>query len=70
MTKTINDFIPSTDHGASLKQSILLEIERSFSNIEHYQILTISTILDPRFKKIHFQRLIYVSSVTLVTLIL
>lgn len=62
MTKTINDYIPITNNGASLKQNILLEIERRFCDIERRQILAISTILDPRFKKIHFQRLMHVSS--------
>lgn len=62
MTKVINDCIPITDYGINLKKNILLEIERRFHNIERYQILTVSTILDPRFKKIHFQQPIAVSS--------
>lgn len=61
MTKVINDCIPITDYGVNLKKNILLEIEQRFHNIERYQILTVSTILDPRFKKIHFQQPIAVS---------
>lgn len=62
MTKVINDCIPLTNYGINLKECILLEIERRFRDIERIQILTIATILDPRFKKIHFNQPIAVSS--------
>lgn len=44
-----------TDHGFTFQKNILLEIEKRFGNVESYEILTIATILDPRFKKLHFQ---------------
>lgn len=56
MINAINNCIPKTDHGLNLKNNILLEIEERFHNIESYQILTIATILDPRFKRLHFQQ--------------
>lgn len=57
MTKyAINDCIPTTDHGLNFKKNILLEIEKRFDNIENYQMLTIATILDPRYKRLHFQQ--------------
>lgn len=49
MKNLINDYIPMTDDGRNLKRNILVEIERRFYDIELYQILAISTILDPRF---------------------
>ena len=45
-----------------MKQYILLEIERRFCDIERFQILAVSTILDPRFKKMHFQQPIAAST--------
>lgn len=62
MKNVINDYIPITDDSKNFKQNILLEIERRFYDIERYQILAISTILDPRFKKIHFEQPRAVSS--------
>lgn len=62
MKNVINDYIPMTDYGTNLKKNILLEIERRFSDIERYQIFAVSTILDPRFKKIHFEQPRAVSS--------
>lgn len=54
MKNVINNYIPVTDDSENLKRNILVEIERRFQDIERHQILAISTILDPRFKKIHF----------------
>jgi len=62
MKNVINDYIPMTDYGRNFKINILLEIDRRFNDIERYQILAISTILDPRFKKIHFEQPRAVSS--------
>lgn len=62
MKNVINDYIPMTNDGKNFKQNILLEIERRFHDIEKYQILAISTLLDPRFKKIHFEQPRAVSS--------
>jgi len=54
MTNAINVCIPITDHGLNFKKNILLEIETRFNNIENSQMLAIATILDPRFKRLHF----------------
>lgn len=62
MKNIINDYIPMTVDGENFKKKILLQIERKFQNIERYQILAISTILDPRFKKLHFEQPRAVSS--------
>lgn len=62
MKKSIKNRVPTTDHGVDFKRNILLEIERRFNDIERYNILAISTLLDPRFKKLHFQRPLHLSS--------
>lgn len=38
----------------SLKDSILQQISKRFGSIENVKILSVATLLDPRFKKIHF----------------
>lgn len=43
-----------SDLGSEFKAKILNEINKRFRNTEKVHILAISTILDPRFKKIHF----------------
>lgn len=43
-----------TETAQQLKTNILQNIERRFKQVEHVSILAISTLLDPRFKKIHF----------------
>ncbi|XP_011859968.1 PREDICTED: zinc finger BED domain-containing protein 4-like [Vollenhovia emeryi] len=62
MTKAIHDYISTTKEGIILKKNILSESERRFHKIEQNRILAVSTILDPRFKKIHFQQPMAVSS--------
>ena len=52
---TIMDLIPIFDESKQLKDRILLEISRRFKMIENNHILAISMLLDPRFKKVHFQ---------------
>lgn len=62
MKNVIHDYIPLTDDGINLKQNILSKTDRRFHDIERYRILAVSTILDPRFKKIHFEQPRAVSS--------
>jgi len=52
--KNLQDFTPLTDVGEKTKTLILQNIKKRFGSIEHVNILAICTILDPRFKKIHF----------------
>jgi hypothetical protein len=37
-----------------LKQNILQQILKRFGTIENLKFLSVATLLDPRFKKIHF----------------
>jgi len=52
--KNLQDFTLLTDVGEKTKTLILQDIKKRFGSIEHVNILAICTILDPRFKKIHF----------------
>ncbi|KYN16919.1 Zinc finger BED domain-containing protein 1 [Trachymyrmex cornetzi] len=62
---TIDRLIPKTEVSASLKQNILNQIKQRFysekSNIEKNSFLAISTLLDPRYKKMHFHSITAVS---------
>ncbi|XP_011877713.1 PREDICTED: zinc finger BED domain-containing protein 4-like [Vollenhovia emeryi] len=45
----------TTDLSVRLKKAILTELETRFGQIEFTTLLSIATILDPRFKTIHFR---------------
>ncbi|XP_036148827.1 zinc finger BED domain-containing protein 1-like [Monomorium pharaonis] len=55
MEATIKNCITKTLEGNAFKDSILFEIQRRFKEIESYQIFAVLTILDPRYKKMHFK---------------
>jgi len=57
MKGTVKNCITSTNEGKLFKNNILFQIERRFNNIESQQILAMSTILDPRYKRMHFRSL-------------
>lgn len=46
---------PKTTIGIQLQKSLLSEMKKRLLPIESVNILAVSTILDPRFKQIHFQ---------------
>lgn len=56
MTKAIEstNMEETSDISSELKAKTLNEIQKRFKNVEKVHILAISTILDPRFKKIYF----------------
>lgn len=54
MESKIKKCIPLTAEGNVFKHNILSEIQRRFKEIESYQILAVSTLLDPRYKRMHF----------------
>ncbi|XP_018396282.1 PREDICTED: zinc finger BED domain-containing protein 1-like [Cyphomyrmex costatus] len=45
---------PESDLGKNLKMKLINELQKRFHNIEFNPILSIATILDPRFKRLHF----------------
>lgn len=61
LTVTLNRIIPKTEISTCLQQNILNQIKRRFYseklNKEKNNFLAISTLLDPRYKKMHFQNI-------------
>jgi len=51
-----------TETSMQFKNKLLMLIEQKFKDFEFNSILAISTILDPRFKKLHFQSALTASS--------
>ncbi|XP_046484440.1 zinc finger BED domain-containing protein 4-like [Neodiprion pinetum] len=47
---------PKTEDGVQFKNHLLNSLDNQFYDIESYPTLAIATILDPRFKTLHFQR--------------
>ncbi|XP_011685763.1 PREDICTED: zinc finger BED domain-containing protein 1-like [Wasmannia auropunctata] len=45
---------PESDLGKDLKLKLIIELQKRFSDMEFNPILSIATILDPRFKRLHF----------------
>ncbi|XP_046753163.1 E3 SUMO-protein ligase ZBED1-like [Diprion similis] len=45
---------PITETGRHMKNILLAQFHKRFENIESVSLLAISTILDPRFKRLHF----------------
>lgn len=52
--ESLKNFNPQLEIGISLKESLVQEIHKRFGKIEQNHILAIATLLDPRFKTIHF----------------
>jgi len=55
MTLSIENINLSTNDGICFKTKLLDFIQEKFKDVEKNKILAIPTILDPRFKRIHFQ---------------
>lgn len=53
---------PSTTVGINVKQALLKKIEEKLLPLERNTFLSVATILDPRFKRIHFNSPIAVSN--------
>ncbi|XP_053594570.1 E3 SUMO-protein ligase ZBED1 isoform X2 [Microplitis demolitor] len=46
---------PKTQEGVAFKAHLSASLDKQFNDIESFKILSIATILDPRYKKLHFQ---------------
>lgn len=44
----------STDEGKQLQMRLKIEFAKRFHNVEKNKILATCTIMDPRFKRMHF----------------
>ena len=51
----LQELKPKTDPGLSLKERLLKEFDNRFEHIEKSSLLGMATLLDPRFKKLHFR---------------
>lgn len=51
----MNNIKTNSSMGQELQMNIMTEISKRLLPSEHVQILAVSTLLDPRFKNIHFQ---------------
>lgn len=54
LTETYNDMQTSTDVGVQTKILIVEDLKKRFGIVEKVHLLAAATILDPRFKKLHF----------------
>lgn len=55
MTLSIEQINPSTNEGILFQTKLLALIQQKFKDVENNKILSIPTILDSQFKRIHFQ---------------
>ncbi|KAG8040803.1 hypothetical protein G9C98_001791 [Cotesia typhae] len=55
MKKEISLSKPKTEEGIAFKAHLSASLDNQFKDIESFKILGITTILDPRYKKLHFQ---------------
>lgn len=54
LTTEINSYLPQTGLGEEFKAQIQLHMSQRFKNLEKIPLLAEATLLDPRFKKLHF----------------
>lgn len=52
---SIDETFPTTVVGEQLKEALTKSVKNRFRCIEDNEVLAISTLLDPRFKKVHFK---------------
>lgn len=55
MTIAVRNCSPVTPLGISFRNNILKEFTKRFQHVESIALFAIATLLDPRFKKIHFE---------------
>jgi len=51
----ISSQLPKSDLGGSLKNAVIAQLNRRFGNIEIFNLCPVATLLDPRFKNLHFK---------------
>lgn len=55
LTNGVNSQIAKSNLGESFKDAILTQLNRRFGNIERFNLCPVATLLDPRFKNLHFK---------------
>ena len=56
MEKKLESIQPKTDVGHKFKYRLQTTMANKFKDMEENSILSVATILDPRYKKIHFKQ--------------
>ncbi|XP_011858288.1 PREDICTED: zinc finger BED domain-containing protein 1-like [Vollenhovia emeryi] len=54
LKRKLEMYVPVTDTAKHLKKTLMEGFTKRFENIEKVSIIAMATLLDPRFKKIHF----------------
>lgn len=55
LNNSITSYTPDTELGLKLKDVAVAELNKRFGNIEKFYSFPIATLLDPRFKNLHFK---------------
>lgn len=55
MIKNISQFKATQQLGIQLQKEILVHCEKRFGSVESVALLSMATVLDPRFKKMYFK---------------
>lgn len=55
LNNSISSYIPDTELGSKLKDVTVAELNKRFGNIEKFYSFPIATLLDPKFKNLHFK---------------
>lgn len=51
----VNSQLPKTELGTSFKSVVIVQLQKRFGNIEMFNLCSVATLLDPRFKNFHFK---------------
>lgn len=51
----VENLTPTSEIGIALQLQLLSQIDKWFNKMEHSHMLAMNTVLDPRFKTIHFK---------------
>ncbi|XP_015123501.1 zinc finger BED domain-containing protein 4 isoform X2 [Diachasma alloeum] len=62
LKKTLMAMEPGKDAAINFKTKLIDKINEQFAGIEKHKILAVSTILDPRFKRLHFENVCYAAN--------
>jgi len=54
LRKQLENLTPISEGASAIKNIAIFELSKRFGAIEQVKLLSLSTLLDPRFKKIHF----------------
>lgn len=54
LKRKLEMYLPITDTAKHLRKTLMEQFAKRFENIEKMSIIAVATLLDPRFKKIHF----------------